>query len=114
MLLNQTKPILFNTNISLQHYSFLRTQLNGFMYWDVIQFNISFVIWLHTTKCSNSSLEPKDEILSGTTTGIIDNEGVLHIPQSSRTGASPSNGLMSYPGYLLSGALPFCSHSQLS
>ena len=32
-----------------------------------------------------------------------DNEGVLYIPQSSRTGASPSDGLMSYPRHLLIG-----------
>ena len=28
-------------------------------------------------------------------------EGVFHIPQSSRTDALPSDGLVSYPGYLL-------------
>ena len=28
-------------------------------------------------------------------------EGILHIPQNSRSGASPSNGLVSYPGHLL-------------
>ena len=27
------------------------------------------------------------------------NEGVLHIPQISRAGASPSDSLVSYPGY---------------
>ena len=29
------------------------------------------------------------------------NEGTLHIPQNSWIEASPSDGLMSYPGYLL-------------
>ena len=29
------------------------------------------------------------------------NEKVLHVPQNSRTGASPSDGLVSYPGHLL-------------
>ena len=42
--------------------------------------------------------------LTGTTTlgqsgpGSNGNEGVLRIPQSSRTGASPSHGLVSFPG----------------
>ena len=46
-------------------------------------------------------------ILSGTTTpgqsgsGSIGNEGVLHIPQSSKIGASPSDGFVSYPGHWL-------------
>ena len=30
-----------------------------------------------------------------------DNEGLLHIPQSSRTGVSSSDGLVSYPGHSL-------------
>ena len=29
------------------------------------------------------------------------NKGVIHIPQNSKTGASPSDGLMSYLGHLL-------------
>ena len=33
--------------------------------------------------------------------GPESNEGVLHNPQSSRTEASPSDGLVSYPGHLL-------------
>ena len=55
------------------------------------------------------SFWPIDRTLSGaTTTGqsgleSIDNEGVLHIPQISKVGASPSNGLMSIPGYSLDG-----------
>ena len=35
-------------------------------------------------------------------TGSNGTEGVLHIPQSSKIGASPSNGLMSYPGEMQS------------
>ena len=35
--------------------------------------------------------------------GVIGNEGVLHILQSSRTGASPSNGSVSYTGHSLEG-----------
>ena len=47
-----------------------------------------------------------DRALSGATTlghsgpGSDDNEGVLHIPQSSSiTGTSPSDCLVSYPGH---------------
>ena len=53
--------------------------------------------------------------LIGTTTlghsglGSNGNEGVLHISKSSRPGASPSDGLMLYPGHLLGVVLPFCS-----
>ena len=37
------------------------------------------------------------------------NERVLYTPQISRTGASPSDSLVSYPGHLLGGEfLPFC------
>ena len=31
--------------------------------------------------------------------GSNGNEGILHIPKSFRAGASPSNGLLSYPGH---------------
>ena len=34
------------------------------------------------------------------------NEGALHIPQSSKTGASPSDGLVSYPGHSLKESYP--------
>ena len=56
---------------------------------------------------SNSSIWLIDRTQSDATTpgqsgpGNNGNEGVLHIPQNSKTGASPSNGLMSYPGHLL-------------
>ena len=55
---------------------------------------------------SNTSIWPIDRILSGATTPgqsepeSDDNERVLCIPQnSSITGASPSDCLVSYPGY---------------
>ena len=53
-----------------------------------------------------------DRTLSGVTTpskngpGSNGNEEVLYIPQDSKTGASPSDCLMSYPGYLLEGFYP--------
>ena len=53
------------------------------------------------SKWSNSSIWPIDEISTGTTTlgqsGLKsnDNEGVFHIPQSSWTEASSSEGLVS-------------------
>ena len=55
----------------------------------------------------NSSIWPLDETVTGTTTlsksgpGSNGNEGVLDILQSSKTGASLSNGLVSYPGHSL-------------
>ena len=59
---------------------------------------------------SNSSIWPIDRTLSGATTpgqsgpGSNGNEGVLHIPKiSSITGASSSDGLMSYLGHSLEG-----------
>ena len=57
---------------------------------------------------SNSSIWPIDRTLSGATApglcgpGSDSNKGVFHIPQSSSiTGASPSDGLVSYPGHSL-------------
>ena len=51
-----------------------------------------------------------ERILSGATTpcqsglGSNGNEGLLHIPQSSKiTGAPPADGLVSYPGHSLRG-----------
>ena len=37
--------------------------------------------------------------------GSNGNERLLHIPQSSRTGTLPSDGLVSYPGYSLGGGV---------
>ena len=56
---------------------------------------------------SNSSVWPIDRILSGATnpgqigSGSDVSEEVYHNPQSSKTGASPSDCLMSYPGHSL-------------
>ena len=53
----------------------------------------------------NSYVWSIDGILTSTTTlsqsesGSNDNEGVLHIPQSSKIEASPSDDLVSYPGH---------------
>ena len=61
------------------------------------QFNLSSIICLHTVKWLKSSIWFIDGALTDTTTsGPIkpdnnNNEGVLHIPQSSGTGASPSD-----------------------
>ena len=60
---------------------------------------------------SNSSIWSIERALSGATIpgqsgpGSDDNEGVLHIPQSSRTGALPSDCLVFYPGHMLEGCL---------
>ena len=60
---------------------------------------------------SNSSIWPIDVTLSGTTTlsncgpGSNGSEGVICIPQSSRTEASPSDSLVLYPGHWLRGGL---------
>ena len=57
---------------------------------------------------SNSSIWPIDRTQSDATTpgssgpGSDGNEGLLRIPQNI-TGASPSDGLVSYPGHLLEG-----------
>ena len=56
---------------------------------------------------SNTSIWFIDKTLSGTTTPdlgrprINANDEVLHDPQSSRTGTSPFDGLMSYLGHSL-------------
>ena len=62
---------------------------------------------------SNISIFPIDRTLSGTTTpgqsgpGINFIERILHIPQISEAEASPSNGLISYPGHsLVMGSYP--------
>ena len=56
---------------------------------------------------SNNSIWPIDRTLSGATTpgqrgpGSNGNEGLLHIPQSSKIGVSPSDCLVSYSGHSL-------------
>ena len=60
----------------------------------------------------NSSIWPVDGTVTDTTTpdqnGVRsnENEGVLYIPQSPKNGASPSDGLVSYPGHLLEESYP--------
>ena len=84
---------------------FVCTQLNvKTVLFQVIQFGISLQF---------SSIWPIDRSLSGATTpsqsGSVNNgnERVLYIPQSfSITGTSPSDCLVSYPGYTLVGVLP--------
>ena len=69
------------------------------------QFSLTSVICWHTVNCLNSW--PINRPLTGTTTpdqsgtGSNGNERVLHIPQSSRTRASPSDCLVSYLGHPL-------------
>ena len=66
--------------------------------------NFTSVICLHTV----CSIWPIDRIVSGATTlrqngpGRNDNDGVLHISQSSKTGASPSDYLVLYPDFFQS------------
>ena len=61
-----------------------------------------------------SSIWLIDETLTGTTnpgkswSGSNANEGVLHLPQSSRTRASPSDGLVSYHDTLIGGMFLIC------
>ena len=65
------------------------------------------MICLDIVKWLNRSIWPIDGSLTGTTTpdrsglGSNGNKGVLYISQSSRTEASFSDGLVSYPGRLL-------------
>ena len=60
---------------------------------------------MHTFKGLNSSIWPIAGTLTGTTTlgqsgsGSNGTKGVFHIPQSSRTGTSPSDCLVSYAGH---------------
>ena len=64
---------------------------------------------------SNSSIWPRDRTLSRATTPDQSgpwnnrNEGVLHIIESSKIGASPSDSLISYPWHSLSGEVTYPS-----
>ena len=76
------------------------------------QFNFALVICLYRVERSNRSIWHIDKTLSGATTpgqsgsGSDSNGEVFHIPQSSSiTEASPSDCLVSYPGYTLGGGL---------
>ena len=79
--------LLFNTNNSIQHYLFICPQFNAFKYcriWLWIQLDISHF---------SHSLNVKQFYLSHWYDPIRCyhcNKGVLHTPQSSRTGACPS------------------------
>ena len=74
---------------------------------DFKQFSLAEVILLELSKMSNSSIRSIERTISGSTTlnqggpGSKCNECVLHIPQSSKTGALPSDSLMSYTGHSL-------------
>ena len=63
------------------------------------------------SKGLNSSIGSIDGTLTSSTTPhqsepeSNDNEGVLYIPQSSKTGNSPSDSFVSYSGRLLEGSL---------
>ena len=81
-----------------------QVQLNGQR---VLFLTIQHKSFVCTEFKTNSSIWPKDRTLSSATTlgqsgsgsNSNSNEGVLHIPQSSKTGASPSDCFMSYPGH---------------
>ena len=69
----------------------------------------------HTVQLSNSSIWPIDKTISGATSPVQSGpgsngyEGVLHISQSFRTEASPSDCFVSYPGHSRGGGiLPLC------
>ena len=70
---------------------------------------------MHTVRWSNSSIWLIDGTLSSVTTpsqsgrGSNGNDGILHVPQSSRIEASSSDCVVSYPGHSLGvGVLPLC------
>ena len=77
----------------------------------IIQFNISHLFTLNLNG-SNSSICPVDRTLQcATTSGLSGpgskwNEDVLHITQSFKTRASPSDCFVSCPGYSLEGFYP--------
>ena len=73
--------------------------------------NLTAVIYLHTV----CSIWPIDRTLSSATTPSgrwsNNNQWVLHIPEISRAGASPSENLMSYLGHSLGEVLPLCRNA---
>ena len=88
--------------------AFFYTQLNDFNYFYIkSEFSIS-----HLFEHIICFIWPIDRTLSGTTTpsqsgpGSNGNEGVLHVLQISKAGASPSDGLMSYLGHSLEESYP--------
>ena len=78
--------------------NFVCTQLNGFKYSK----------WLNGSICSTHGTPKGTTTLSQSEPGSNENEEVLHIPQSSRTRASSSDGLVSYQGYSLWGGTYCC------
>ena len=96
--------MLCNTNNSIWYKSFVGTLLNGFKYCYFTQIILFSINGFKYSKWLDDSIWPINEILIGTTGGGQSgpgsnvNEVVLHIFQSSRTGASPSDGLLSKQG----------------
>ena len=93
--------MLYITNNSIKHQSFIYAQWSN----NSIE---------HKSFVCTHFLNVRDRILSSAMTpgqsgpGNNGNEEVLHIPQSSRAGASPSNCLVSYAGYFGVGVLLLC------
>ena len=105
------KLIVFrNHYFKMNQSSFVCIPFNGFKYcyliW-IIQFYINQLNDFKYSEWSSHSMWPTNRALIGTTTpgqsGLRSNsnEGVLHIPQSSWNGTSPSDCLVSYPGTLV-------------
>ena len=128
--LKSLQVLLLNANYSVEHSSFVCTQLNGSKYllstknnsikhqrFVYTELNDQTVLFLTIQFMSRHlfalSLNVKqfyltiDRNLSDATTpgqrGLGSNgiEGVLYIPQSSKIGTSPSEALIKYPGYSL-------------
>ena len=106
------------TNDSIKHQSFVDTQLTDqIVLFLTIQFSISY-LFAHCL-ISNISIRPIDRTRSGAITsgqsrlGSNGNEGVLHISQSSKTGTSLSDYLISYQRHSLAGGvLPLSAELQ--
>ena len=105
----------FNSNNSTQYFSFVWTQVSNLKYCYVsltIQLNLSHISKSHLFALSlniKQFYRPIPRTLSGATTPVKKgSEGVLHIPpNSSITGASPSDSFVKYLGYsLVAGSYP--------
>ena len=92
------------TNNSIKHQSFIYTPLNDSIVLCLSnQFSVSFV--RSQFKRHIVLFDPEIGPYPGQSgPGSDGNEGVLHIPQISKPGASPSDCLISYPGHLLLGS----------
>ena len=100
------RVLLINAHNSIQHYSCICTQLNCSKYCYVSQTIQLNICHLFAHSLNVSSIRLKDRILSGATIPGQSRhesnvrEGIFHIPpNSSITGASSLNGLVSYPGH---------------